>query len=105
MLTTRPAAVWDAELAAIGVPAGPVLGVPAILAHPQVTGRDFVGRFDDVPGVGRPVDLLRLGAMIDGLRPGVTTPPPALGQHSDDILQGLGYDAGAIETLRKEGVI
>lgn len=104
-LTTRPAEIWAEELAAIGVPAGPVMSLPAILAHPQITSRDFIGRFDDVPGVGRPVDLVRLGAMIDGARPGVTTPPPALGQHSDDILQGLGYDLAAIQTLRAEGVI
>ncbi|MDA0187782.1 MAG: CaiB/BaiF CoA-transferase family protein [Proteobacteria bacterium] len=105
VLTTRPAEIWAEELAAIGVPAGAVMRVPAILAHPQITSRDFIGRFDDVPGVGRAVDLVRLGAMIDGLRPSVTTPPPALGQHSDDILQGLGYDAEQIQTLRAEGVI
>ena len=105
VLTTRPAEIWAEELAAIGVPAGAVMRVPAILAHPQITSRDFIGRFDDVPGVGRTVDLVRLGAMIDGLRPSVTTPPPALGQHSDDILQGLGYEAEQIQTLRAEGVI
>ena len=105
VLTTRPAEIWAEELAAIGVPAGAVMRVPAILAHPQITSRDFIGRFDDVPGVGRTVDLVRLGAMIDGLRPSVTTPPPALSQHSDDILQGLGYDVDAIQTLRAEGVI
>ena len=105
VLTTRSAEIWAEELAAIGVPAGAVMRVPAILAHPQITSRDFIGRFDDVPGVGRAVDLVRLGAMIDGLRPSVTTPPPALGQHSDDILQGLGYDVDAIQTLRAEGVI
>ena len=105
VLTTRSAEIWAEELAAIGVPAGAVMRVPAILAHPQITSRDFIGRFDDVPGVGRAVDLVRLGAMIDGLRPSVTTPPPALGQHSDDILQGLGYEAEQIQTLRAEGVI
>ena len=105
VLTTRPAEIWAEELAAIGVPAGAVMRAPAILAHPQITSRDFIGRFDDVPGVGRAVDLVRLGAMIDGLRPSVTTPPPALGQHSDDILQGLGYEAEQIQTLRAEGVI
>ena len=105
VLTTRPAEIWAEELAAIGVPAGAVMRAPAILAHPQITSRDFIGRFDDVPGVGRAVDLVRLGAMIDGLRPSVTTTPPALGQHSDDILQGLGYEAEQIQTLRAEGVI
>jgi formyl-CoA transferase len=105
VLTKRPAETWAEELAAIGVPAGAVMGVPAILDHPQITGRDFIGRFDDVPGVGRPVDLVRMGALIDGVRPAVKTPPPALGQQSDDILKGLGYDTAQIETLRAEGVI
>lgn len=105
VLTTKAAALWADELAAIGVPAGAVMSVPAILAHAQITSRDFIGRFDDVPGLDRPVDLVRLGALFDGVRPGVTTPPPALGQHSDDILKGLGYDKAQIETLRAEGVI
>jgi crotonobetainyl-CoA:carnitine CoA-transferase CaiB-like acyl-CoA transferase len=105
VLTTRPAERWAEELAAIGVPAGAVMSVPAILAHPQITDRDFIGRFEDVPGVGRAVDLVRLGALIDGTRPRVTTPPPMLGQQSDDILQGLGYDKARIEILRAEGVI
>ena len=105
VLTTRPAEIWAEQLATIGVPAGAVMSVPAILAHPQITSRDFIGRFDDVPGLGRAVDLVRLGAMIDGARPSVTAPPPALGQHSDDILQRLGYDAEQIQTLRAEGVI
>jgi formyl-CoA transferase len=105
VLTTRPAEHWAEELAAIGVPAGAVMSVPAILAHPQITDRDFIGRFEDVPGVGRAVDLVRLGALIDGTRPRVTTPPPMLGQQSDDILQGLGYDKARIEILRAEGVI
>jgi formyl-CoA transferase len=105
VLTTRKAETWAEELATIGVPAGAVMSLPAILAHPQITSRDLIGRFVDVPGVGHAVDLVRLGALIDGVRPGVTTPPPILGQHSDAILADLGYDEDQIETLRAEGVI
>ena len=32
-------------------------------------------------------------------------PPPALGEHTDVVLAGLGLDAAAIETLRQQGVI
>lgn len=105
VLTTRPADDWARDLNAIGVPAGAVMTVPAILRHPQVTQRDFFGRFDDAPGVGRPIDLVRIGAMIDGARPSVSTPPPALGQDNAAILGDLGYSAAEIETLRQEGVI
>lgn len=105
VLTARPARDWATELNALGVPAGEVLGVPEVLAHPQVTSRDFLARFEDVPGVDRPIDLVRIGAMIDGQRPSVAAPPPALGQDSADILSDLGYSAAEIETLRAEGVI
>ncbi|MEO0744191.1 MAG: CoA transferase, partial [Pseudomonadota bacterium] len=61
VLTTRNANAWADALNAIGVPAGPVLSLPDILAHPQVQGRDFLGRFDDVPGLDQPIDVVRMG--------------------------------------------
>jgi crotonobetainyl-CoA:carnitine CoA-transferase CaiB-like acyl-CoA transferase len=42
--------------------------------------------------------------MIDGRRPSVEAPPPALGADTRDILSWLGYSAQEIETLRAEGV-
>lgn len=105
VLTTRPAREWARELNGIGVPAGAVMSVPEILAHEQVTGRDLIARFEDSPGVGRPIDLLRIGAMIDGQRPSVAEPPPALGADSEAILAALGYNAEEIGTMRAEGVI
>jgi crotonobetainyl-CoA:carnitine CoA-transferase CaiB-like acyl-CoA transferase len=32
-------------------------------------------------------------------------PPPVLGEHTDEILTGLGYDARKIAALRDRGVI
>jgi formyl-CoA transferase len=104
-LTTRPARDWARELNGIGVPAGAVMRVPDILAHPQVRGRDLLGSFADVPGVGRPVELLRIGAMIDGVRPSVPAPPPALGADSDAVLTDLGFGRDEIAALRQDGVI
>ncbi len=105
VLTTRPARDWADELNALGVPAGAVMTVPDMLAHPQVAGRGFLARFDDAPGVDRPIDVVRIGAMIDGQRPSVETPPPALGQDTDAILSDLGYAGDEIAQLRGEGVI
>jgi crotonobetainyl-CoA:carnitine CoA-transferase CaiB-like acyl-CoA transferase len=35
----------------------------------------------------------------------VRRPPPACGEHTDEILSDLGYDASAIARLRKEGAV
>ncbi|WP_439120395.1 CaiB/BaiF CoA transferase family protein [Marivita sp.] len=105
VLTTRSARDWAEELNSFGVPAGAVLSVPEALATAQITDRDFITRFNSVPGVDRPVDVVSVGAMFDGTRPTVSTPPPKLGQDTTSILENLGYSRIQIETLRKEGVI
>lgn len=105
VLTTRQAQDWAEELNALGVPAGAVLTVPEALEHPQVSERQFIKRFETVPGMDRPVDIVTVGALLNGQRPTVEMPPPELGQDSSRILERLGYSADAIETLRKEGVI
>jgi formyl-CoA transferase len=67
-----------------------------------VRDRGMIGAFADVPGVGRDIRLVRTGFKVNGQAPSVDTPPPQLGQHTDDILGELGYDAADIETLKQE---
>ncbi|QFU09702.1 Crotonobetainyl-CoA:carnitine CoA-transferase [Rhodobacteraceae bacterium THAF1] len=104
VLTTRPAEDWAEELNAIGVPAGAVMSLPDILSHPQVADRDFLARFEDAPGVDRAIDLMRIGAQIDGQRPKVDSPPPVLGKDTQAILKGLGYTLDEIADMAKKGV-
>lgn len=104
-LAARPARDWAREMNAAGVPAGAVLTVPEVLAHPQVAGRGLVDRFADVPGVGRDIAVLRPGVKIDGTAPAVDVPPPRLGQDNAEIWGGLGLDAAALAALAAEGVI
>ncbi|PQO22501.1 CoA transferase [Rhodobacteraceae bacterium WD3A24] len=105
VLTTRPAAEWESELNAIGVPAGAVLTVPEVLAHPQIADRGMIAHFDDVPGLTRGIEVLRTGVKIDGAPPSVDSPPPALGAHNAEILGALGLTSAELRQLEEEGVI
>ncbi|MDI6771142.1 MAG: CaiB/BaiF CoA-transferase family protein [bacterium] len=104
-LASRTAAEWEPLLNQAGVPAGRVLSVPEILSHPQVAGCGLVRQFGDVPGAGRGISVTTAGFRLSGCRPDVDRPPPRLGEHTDEVLRGLGFTDDEIATLRAEGAI
>ena len=103
-LAGADAAAWEARLNAAGVPAGQVLSVPEVLAHPQVSARDFVHRFPDA-GVDRDVAVVRAGFRLADGDPQPATPPPALGAHTEAILREIGLTAEEIADLREQNVL
>lgn len=104
-LTDRNAQDLAQDLNAIGVPAGAVLTVPDILAHPQITERGLMTRYPDVPGVGRDIDVVNTGVKLNGAPLTVPTPPPELGADANDIWQALGLSADEISALTEKGAI
>ena len=105
VLRTRPAEAWAGELNALGVPAGAILTVPEVLAHPQIADRGLLADFAAVPGVDRDIQVVRTGVKLDGAAPAVDSPPPVLGQDNAEIYGDLGFDAAAREALAADGVI
>ena len=99
----RPSAEWLAVLEASEIPAGPINDVLQAFASPEAVARGMTVELDHpawgvIKQVGIPFELSATPASI-------RVPPPLLGQDSDAILAGLGYDAAAIERLRATGVI
>ena len=99
---TAPTNEWVEKLTTNGVPTGPVWSVPEALAHPQLADRGLL----QTHRVGsEDLQLVGIGAKLDGIAPGVDSPPPTLGEHTNDILNELGYDKAQILGLKEEGAI
>jgi crotonobetainyl-CoA:carnitine CoA-transferase CaiB-like acyl-CoA transferase len=102
VLLTRTAAEWENLLIEAGVPAGRVLSVPEILAHPHLAQREFITSF---PDADPPQTLTGGGFQISGGDAAPRSPAPILSEHTEAWLQKLGYSENQIADLRANGVI
>jgi crotonobetainyl-CoA:carnitine CoA-transferase CaiB-like acyl-CoA transferase len=86
-----------------GVPNGPIYNVADMMADPHFNAR---GMFESVEVNGRPLKIPALPPLL-GETPGRTDAPgPALGAHTDEVLEGLlGVTGEARAELRAAGVI
>jgi crotonobetainyl-CoA:carnitine CoA-transferase CaiB-like acyl-CoA transferase len=94
----KRAAEWLAQLEAAGIPAGPINTITQALSDVQAQHRQMVRTMAGMRLVGSPL-------RIDGARADSDLPPPALGEHTADVLGGLGLALSEIERLRSARVV
>ncbi len=94
---------WLRRLTEMDVPAAPINTLDEVFADPQVQTYGFPVEVEH-PKMGK---MKLLGNAVDMSRtpPSIDRPPPMLGEHTEEILTGLGFDRAAISDLRAKEAI
>jgi formyl-CoA transferase/CoA:oxalate CoA-transferase len=103
IILTKTSDEWVAFLTEAGTQIAPVYGIDEALQDPQVIHRQMVLEVNDpvlgkVRQLGIPIKLSETPGKVR-----FVAPPP--GSDTHETMQRLGYSAGEIETLIKDGVI
>ena len=101
--SARPPSAILAALEAAEVPSWTIYSIADIAADPHYAAREMIRqiRLSDGTTLKVPGVVPKLSATPGDFDGG----GPALGEHTDEVLGDLGYDAAAIADLRRRGVI
>lgn len=99
----KPVAEWTRLLGAAGVPNSPIHSLDEVLAMPHTAERGIVMDYEHA--AYGPMKTMAMPVTFDAAPRRVGLPPPQLGEHTAEILAGLGYEAAEVERLNREGVV
>jgi crotonobetainyl-CoA:carnitine CoA-transferase CaiB-like acyl-CoA transferase len=100
---TETSRSWLDRLDTAGIPAGPILDLPAAFSTPQAEALGMRVPLEH-PQLGR-VDQVGLPFELAATPASIRTPPPVLGEHTDELLAEAGYDVAAIARLHRSGAV
>lgn len=103
VMKSKTVAQWMACLEQASVPCSPIHTLGQALAHPQVRARAIVAEtlhpaLGRVQNIGHPVQFQHQPRTA-------SRPAPLLGEHTQEILQQMGYDQQRIADLVQRGVV
>src|SRR5262249_27580385 len=96
---------WETYFQSRHIPATRVRELREALADPQLESRSVLHRHEKVPNVGQEITVPLAAFKFAHDGPSIERPPAAVGEHTDEVLAAIGYDAGQITALRKSGAI
>jgi formyl-CoA transferase len=104
IIKRKPSAHWLSVMEKAGVPCGPINTIDKVFADPQVQHLGIATPIDHPKYgaqkvVGQPIHLSRYP------QPEKLKHTPDMGEHTDEILKELGFDAKAIAALREKHAV
>jgi crotonobetainyl-CoA:carnitine CoA-transferase CaiB-like acyl-CoA transferase len=92
------------ELAAARIPAGPMLSPQQVLDDPHVQSAGYLD-YLGYPGVEAPVPYITPGAELGVTPASIRTRAPTIGEHTQEVLQQLGYSDAEIAEFRARKIV
>ena len=94
---------WIHTLEGVGLPVGRLLDFEGVTRDPQIIHNEMIVEYNH-PAVGN-VSNVGSPLRVDGSQARASEPPPILGQHSREILAGLGAASETIDQMAASGAI
>jgi formyl-CoA transferase len=85
-----------------GVTVGPVSDIADLLEHPYILGREILQSFPD-DEIGE-LPMHHVTPRLSGTPGAIRRPAPGIGEHTREILSGIGVPDAEIERFAKEGI-
>ncbi|MCJ1312376.1 hypothetical protein MMC25_006050 [Agyrium rufum] len=101
---TKTTKEWLETLEGSGMPYAAINDIQATLSHEHVLARDMVREVEH-PSCGL-IKLVNTPVKYSDSKPSIRSPPPTLGQHTDEVLmEMLGMSGEEVAHLRSQGTI
>ncbi|KAJ6102077.1 hypothetical protein N7486_004504 [Penicillium sp. IBT 16267x] len=95
--------VWQDRFEGSGLPFAVVNDVQGTMNHEHVRARGMVQTIDH-PACG-PIKVISPPVKYSNAEPSIRSPPPLLGEHTEELLKVMGLDTARIGELKKKGVV
>jgi formyl-CoA transferase len=100
---TASSQVWIERLNKAGIPCGEINAINQVFANPQVQHLGIAAPMPShergpTKGIAQPIHMSRSQSKL-------TSPPPLLGEHTEEVLREAGYTPADVERLRTSGAI
>jgi crotonobetainyl-CoA:carnitine CoA-transferase CaiB-like acyl-CoA transferase len=105
IIAGRTADEWERYLQDRHVPAGRVRTLSEALRDPQLESRRVLHEHAKIDGIDGPVTVPLAAFKFAHDGPSIESPPPRLGEHTDEVLLELGYTRDQIAALREAEAI
>lgn len=100
----RSSAEVLSAMEAARIPAGPVMSPQQVLDDPHAKARQVFNHLD-YPGASKPAPVMQTPFSLSETPPQIHRRAPTLGEHTDQIMQELGYSEADIAALRAKRII